>query len=146
MPSYDASLSIAASGESVWRVLAEVTAWPEWLPTVESVQPLDASQLGVGFRYVVRQPKLRPATWTVTELARPRRFVWQARSPGLLMVAEHLIEESTPGECNVTLRFSFNGVLGSLIGRLFGSVTKRYLAQEAASLKRKVEGQHNAND
>jgi hypothetical protein len=141
MPSYDASISIKASAESVWSVLAEVAAWPEWLPTVESVQPRDGNQLSVGSRYVVRQPKLRPATWIVTELEPPRRFVWQARSPGLLMVAEHTIEERSPGTSNVNLRFSFTGVLGSLIGRLFRSVTRKYLAQEAASLKLKIEGQ-----
>jgi len=136
MPSYDASTSIAASGESVWRVLAEVAAWPEWLPTVA-----DGNPLSVGFRYIVRQPKLRPATWIVTELEPPRRFVWEARSPGLLMVAEHTIEERSPGSSNVNLRFSFTGVLGPLIGRLFRSVTQQYLAQEAASLRLKVEGQ-----
>ena len=141
MPSYDASISIDAPGESVWRVLAAVVAWPEWLPTVNSVQPLDGSQLKVGFRFVVRQPKLRPATWIVTELEPLRRFVWQARSPGLLMVAEHTVEEHPPGKSRVILRFSFNGLLGPPIGRLFRPVTERYLSQEAASLKRKIEGQ-----
>jgi uncharacterized membrane protein len=139
MPTYDASISIA--GESVWRVLAAVIAWPEWLPTVSSVQPLDGNQLKVGFRYVVRQPKLRPATWTVTQLEPPRRVVWEARSPGLLMVAEHTIEERSPGRSHVTLRFSFTGLLGAPIGWLFRSVTERYLSQEVASLKLKVEGQ-----
>ena len=57
------------------------------------------------------------------------------------MVAEHTIEESAPGRCNVTLRFSFTGLLGTLVGRLFRSVTQQFLAQEAASLKLKVEGQ-----
>ena len=141
MPSYEASISIAAPGEAVWRVLADVAAWPEWLPTVESVQPLDGKPLSAGFKYVVRQPKLRPATWVVTELAPPRRFVWQARSPGLSMVAEHTVTESPAGASNVQLRFSFSGLLGPLIGRLFRSVTERYLAQEAAALKRKVEAQ-----
>jgi uncharacterized membrane protein len=139
MPSYDASISIAASGEAVWRVLSDVAAWPEWLPTVDSVQPLDGTPSSVGYRYVVHQPKLRPATWIVTELERPRRFVWQARSPGLLMVAEHSIEETARGKSNVSLRFSFTGLLGIIIGRLFRSVTQQYLVQEAASLKLKVE-------
>jgi uncharacterized membrane protein len=141
MPSYDTSISIAAPGETVWQVLAAVDAWPEWLPTVDSVQPLDGSPLKLGFRYAVLQPKLRPATWVVTELDPPRRFVWQARSPGLLMVAEHEIQESLPGNSRVTLRFSFSGLLGAPIGWLFRSVTERYLSQEAASLKHKVEGQ-----
>jgi len=116
-----------------------VVAWPEWLPTVTSVQPLDASPLQVGFRYIVRQPKLRPTTWIVTELELLRRFVWQARSPGLLMVAEHIIEETSAGTSRVTLRFSFSGLFGALIGRFFGSITEGYLAQEVASLKSKVE-------
>ena len=139
MRSYHASVSIDAPVEPVWRVLAAVVAWPDWLPTVTSVQPLDASPLKVGFRYVVRQPKLRPATWVVTELELLRRFVWQARSPGLLMVAEHIIEEASAGTSRVTLRFSFSGLFGALIGGFFGSITESYLAQEVASLKSKVE-------
>ncbi len=141
MPSYSASAHIAAPVESVWHVLAAVVAWPQWLPTVSSVQALDGEPLAVGSRYVVRQPKLRPATWRVTEVQPPGRFVWQARSPGLLMVAEHAIEEASRGNCRVTLRYSFSGLLGPLVGRLSRSDTGRYLSQEVASLKSRAEGQ-----
>jgi len=141
MPSYAASLSIAAPRESVWRVLAAVVAWPQWLPTVSGVQPLDGNPLQIGFRYTVRQPKLRPATWVVTELEPPRCFVWEARSPGLLMIAAHTIEEHSPGKSDVILRFAFTGLLGAPTGWLFRSVTERYLAEELASLKLVVEGQ-----
>jgi len=140
MPAYDASISIAAPCQSVWRVLAAVVAWPTWLPTVSSVQPLDGEPLRIGARYTVRQPKVRPATWVVTELNPPRAFAWQARSPGLLMTAVHTIEEA-PGGSRVTLRFAFAGPLGGPIGWLFRSTTERYLAQEVASLKLMVEGQ-----
>jgi len=139
MPSYDASLAIAAPRESVWRVLAAVVGWPTWLPTVSAVEALDGGPLQIGFRYTVRQPKLRPATWVVTELEPPRCFVWQARSPGLLMIAAHTIEESSLGKSLVTLRFSFTGLLGAPIGWLFRSTTERYLAQELASLRLVVE-------
>jgi hypothetical protein len=105
------------------------------------VEPLDGAQLRVGSRYLVRQPKLRPATWVVTELEPPRRFEWQARSPGLLMIADHRIRESGDGSVEVTLRFSFHGLLGALVGRLFGRITRQYLLQEVASLKRRVEVQ-----
>jgi uncharacterized protein YndB with AHSA1/START domain len=140
MPSYDASGSIDAPRERVWRALAAVVAWPKWLPTVNAVDALDGDPLQIGFRYTVRQPKLRPATWVVTELEPPRGFVWQARSPGLLMVASHTIEESSPGKSLVTLGFSFTGPLGAPIGWIFRSTTERYLAQELASLKSVVEG------
>jgi uncharacterized membrane protein len=141
MPTYDASITVAAPCESVWRVLSVVVNWPEWLSTVNGVEPLDGAPLKVGSRYIVDQPKLRPVTWVVTELEPPRRFVWQAQSPGLLMVADHTIEEGSAGKSRVTLRFSFNGLLGAPVGWLFRSVTQQYLAQEVASLKLKVEGQ-----
>jgi uncharacterized membrane protein len=140
MPTFQTSIAIAASRESVWRVLAAVAAWPAWLPTVTSVRPLDAIELKLGSRYAIRQPKLRPATWIVTELEPPRRFVWQARSPGLVMLAEHAIAEGAPGTSQVTLRFSFAGLLGAPVAGLFRPLTEQYLSQEAESLKRKVEG------
>jgi hypothetical protein len=56
------------------------------------------------------------------------------------MVADHTIEEGSPGKSHVILRFSFTGLLGAPIGWLFRSVTERYLAQEVASLKLKLEG------
>jgi hypothetical protein len=40
----------------------------------------------------------------------------------------------------VTLRFSFSGLFGALVGSFFRSITEGYLAQEVASLKSKVEG------
>jgi len=139
MPSYETSISIAAPRDAVWRMLAGVAKWPEWLPTVSHVEPLDGSPLVVGRRYVVRQPKLQPVTWRVTELDPPHRFTWQARSPGFEMSADHIVDEVSPGESRVVLRFSFAGLMGGLIGRLYGPITERYIAMEAAALKQRVE-------
>jgi uncharacterized membrane protein len=139
MPSYEASIAISAPREAVWRVLSDVVAWPDWLPTVSSVQALQGRSLEVGARYIVVQPKLRPTTWVVTEHSPPRRFTWQARSPSLLMVADHLVEASSPASAQVQLRFSFAGLLGLPVGWLFRSITKRYIAQEVLSLQHKVE-------
>lgn len=139
MRCFEASISISASREAVWRVLSAVVAWPQWLPTVSSVEALDGEPLKVGSRYTVHQPKLRPATWVVTELEPDHHFLWQARSPGLLMVADHQVAEHSSGTSEVRLRFCFDGLLGAPLGWLFRSVTLRYLAQEASSLKRKVE-------
>lgn len=145
MPFYHSTILIAASSESVWHTLANVVAWPKWLPTVNKVQALDGPQLKVGNRYAVEQPKLRPATWVVTELEPPHRFVWQASSPGLRMIANHVIQEHPANHCQVTLEFSFAGLLGTPIGMLYRSVTESYLAQEAAALKLTVEGRNADN-
>ena len=139
MLTYESSVSIAAPRDAVWRALSDVTAWPDWLPTVVKVEPLDGQGLSLGARFVIQQPKLRPTTWVVSELQQPRRFVWVARAPGLKMIAEHTVEDDVPAKSTVILRFSFTGLLGGIIGRVFHAITKRYLAQEAASLKQTVE-------
>lgn len=139
MPTYESSIVIAAEASAVWHVLSDVANWPQWLPTVTKVAPLDSTSLAQASRFIVHQPKLRAATWQVTQLEPPHRFVWVAHSPGLHMVAEHAVTPQGPGSSAVLLRFSFAGLLGTLIGRLFRSITERYLAQEAAALKSRVE-------
>jgi uncharacterized membrane protein len=140
MPSYNRSVVIAASRESVWSVLADVAAWADWLPTVNSVEPLDSRALSPGARFCILQPKLRPATWVVTQLEPPKRFVWESRSPGLAAIADHVVEEHSPGHSTVVLRMTFAGLLSGPVGLLFGSITEDYLSQEAATLKSVVEG------
>ena len=138
MSTYETSISIAAPPDAVWRVLSDVAAWPKWLPTVANVESLDGSPLAVGRRYRVRRPRLQPVTWTVTDLEPARRFGWQASTPGLKMSADHIVSGDT-ARSHVVLRFSFAGPLGPLMGALYRSITMRYIATEAATLKQKVE-------
>lgn len=136
----EASSLIFAPGELAWKALSDVAAWPAWLPTVTQVEPLDGRTLAVGRRFVVHQPKLRPATWVVTAMEPARRFAWAARSPGLHMLAEHIVEPQAGGGCRVILRYSFSGWLGVLLAPFFRSLTQRYLASEASALKQLAEG------
>jgi len=139
VPTYESCASIVASRDAVWRLLADVVAWPEWLPTVSKVEALNETALRPGARFVVHQPRLRPTTWTVVRLRDPESFAWVARMPGLEMVAEHTVESRSAAESRVVLRFSFNGLLGAIAGRAYRRLTEDYLAQEAAALKRKAE-------
>ena len=120
--------------------------WPLWLPTVISVEPLDGHVLRVGARYRVVQPGLRPAIWAVTVVEPVRRFAWEIRLPGLRVLADHIIDEPSPGQSAVTLRVSFSGWLGGIVGRLARATTERYLAKEASALQQKVEALHAGKD
>ncbi|MGA8278650.1 MAG: SRPBCC family protein [Rhodanobacteraceae bacterium] len=135
MPTYRVTENIAAPAARVWASLRNVLAWPEWLPTVTSVTPLGVSNLEIGARFRVLQPKLRPATWEVVSVREGQGFVWQAGSPGLAMSAGHVVEPTGPESCKLTLEFTFSGRLSPLAGLLAGSLTRRYIATEAASLK-----------
>jgi hypothetical protein len=48
--------------------------WRDWIPTVTEVKALNGTGLKVGANYRIVQPKLRPATYEVTEYVPNRRF------------------------------------------------------------------------
>ena len=136
---YRAQQDITATASEVWNALANVTVWPEWLPTVLEVQPLAGQVLSVGAKFKIIQPKLRPTVWEVTELHPGENFAWQASSPGLMLWANHTVVELPDRRSEVLLEFRFSGILAPLIALLAGSVTNRYLAIEAASIKGRAE-------
>ena len=135
---YEATREIEAPAARAWGMLSAVETWPQWLPTVTGVEPLDGSPIAVGRRYRVTQPKIRPSLWRVTEIAPGRRFVWRAQSPGLEMIAEHEVEP-VGGNARVRLGYEFRGLLGAVLGRMFGGITREYLEREAQTLKARVE-------
>lgn len=139
MPTFSATQVIAAPAALVWRRIAAVLSWPEWLPTVSSVAPIDGKELAVGSSFKVVQPKLKPAVWTVSILNPGRNFVWESSSPGLRMWANHSVELLQNGDSRVRLEFRFSGLLAPLVTILAGGMTRRYLATEAESLKQRAE-------
>ena len=132
------SLTINASQEAVWKVLSNVAHWHEWTPTVTKVEVLNTPELKLGNRYKVIQPKLQPVVWTITEL-NSANFTWESKSPGMHMVAEHVVKSVNANQSEVTLTFAFNGWLGNLIGKMYGKMTEEYVRTEAQSLKKRVE-------
>ena len=133
---------VDAPPEVVFAVLSEVEHWPEWTPTVTRVERLgnaDAA-LALGSRLRIVQPKVPPAEWTVTALEPGRGFRLFSRSPGATVEANHWAEPMGAGRrSRVTLSVTFAGFLGRIIGWLMRGLNERYLAQEAAGLKRRSE-------
>ena len=117
MTKFSTSITINSSQETAWNVLSNVAHWHEWTPTVNKVEVLNTSELKLGNRYKVFQPKLQPVVWTVTEL-NSANFTWESKAPGML-VAEHVVKSVNANQSEVTLTFAFNGWLGNLIGKLY---------------------------
>src|SRR5215472_7231395 len=124
------TIDIEAPPDRVWAVVRDIEHWSEWTPTVISVRVLDPAPLAVGNRAIVRQPKLLPARWQITELEEGRSFSWITRGPGLLVAARHSIEGAANGS-QARLSLDFSGPLGPLVARLTRSVNDRYLGLEA---------------
>ena len=132
------TVSIDASTDKVFATLRDVERWPEWTPTMLSVKRLESGPFRLGSTTQVRQPKLRPAVWQVTELEEGRNFTWTTRPPGLRMKAEHLVVPQGGGS-RVTLSFEMSGLLAPLVSRLYGNLIDEYVATEAQGLKKRCE-------
>jgi hypothetical protein len=133
---YSVSLDIAATPSRVWEIIADIERWHEWTPSVTRIERLDTGPLAVGSRARIRQPKLPPAVWEVTELHDGRSFTWVTRSPGVRVIARHSVE---PGELGARARLAveFSGLLGPLVGRVTRTLNERYLALEANGLRQR---------
>lgn len=138
MPTYASALTIAAPAARVWEVLAEVEKWPELTESMTSVRGLDGPALAAGARFAVRQPRLRPAVWTVTEIDEGTSFTWESRAPGVRSRAVHGLEPAGDGT-RLTLTLDQSGVLAWPLGMLFGDTIRRYLSLEAEGVKRRAE-------
>jgi uncharacterized membrane protein len=132
------SVTIDAPPEKVFAVLCDVERWPEWTSTMTRIRRLESGAFALGSSAHVRQPRLRPAVWQVTDFEDRRNFTWTTRSLGLSMSASHLIEPQGAG-CRVVLSLELSGFLAPLISRLYGGLMERYITTESQGLKRRSE-------
>ena len=136
---YEHSIDIAASPSVVWAVLGDVPAWPTWTTSMTNAQWVGDAGLTVGHKARIEQPKLRPATWTITRVDLGRSFTWETKSTGFSISATHMITPRDSGGVTVTLSTSVRGLLGPIIGALTAKIGRRYVATEAEGLKRRSE-------
>ncbi|WP_197084496.1 SRPBCC family protein [Saccharothrix sp. ST-888] len=137
--SHTVTVEIAASPARVRQVLAAVERWPSWTASVAEVRLLEEGRFGVGSTVRIRQPRLRPAVWRVTVYEPDRCLTWQSVAPGVLTVARHRIEPRPDGGADDTLTLGQSGPAAPVLGVVYGPLTRRYLAVEAAGLKRAAE-------
>ncbi len=145
MITFSFSIDIAAPADVVWGVMFDVERWHEWTASVRSVRVYDklpGEPLRIGSRAFIRQPKFPPALWTVTAIEPGRSFTWQNRAPGILVHAHHSVAPIEAGT-RATLGLRYEGLFGPLLAKLTTGITNRYLAMEAAGLKRRSEERYS---
>lgn len=138
MRDFTTRIHIEATRSEIWRVLVDFENWPQWTASVKSSRRLDHSPIAIGSRVLIEQPKLRPTVWTVTSWDPETCFVWQSKSPGVLVTASHEVVPDATG-CQVTLNIHFGGILSGLVGLLAGRLTTEYMSMEARGLKTRAE-------
>lgn len=138
MRTYKVVEDILAAPDIVFAVLCDVERWPNWTPTMTRVKRLEGGAFGLGSRAEVEQPKLKTTIWTVSDYVAGRNFTWLARTPGVHMIAAHVVEMHVSG-CRVTLSIEVRGWLGGVVSLLYGRLINDYVTTEARSLKSHCE-------
>jgi uncharacterized protein YndB with AHSA1/START domain len=136
---FEVVIGINASEERVWAALIDVEHWPEWTSSMTSVNRIDSGAFGVGSQARIKQPKLGRMTWAVTELTPGHSFVWEAKRPGLTLVAGHYLSSAGGGTVNLALTVEQRGPVGRLFEPLTEKSAKRYVQLEAEGHKRRAE-------
>lgn len=124
----------------VWSVTEDIERWPEWTPTVASINRLDGGPFRVGSSALIKQPGLPEARWVVTEMSPGSRFTWETRARGIRMMASHELADSGPGTESL-LRLEMSGLVAALLWPLIRSSVRRSLERENSGLKTRSEAQ-----
>ena len=123
--------TIDAPAEVVWRLATDVAAWPEFMPTVQSVERLEEGPLRLGARAMIKQPGQRRALWTVTEMTPGHSFSWESRRRGVTMTGHHRVEQEGTATRS-TLVLTMSGPLAPVLGPVLGPLMRRVLRTENA--------------
>ncbi|MGE0039551.1 MAG: SRPBCC family protein [Vicinamibacterales bacterium] len=137
MALFQTIVDIDAPPDTVWPIIRDVERWHDWTRSITSVKLLGGRPFAVGTRALVRQPKLPPAFWVVTEVE-PHGFTWVSRGPGLTATGRHYVVPRGAGS-RVTLSLEYEGLFAGLMAWMAGGITARYIGYEAEGLKRRAE-------
>ena len=135
---FSTTVDIAASPARVWAVMCAIERWHEWTASIRSVERLDAGPIGPRSRARVRQPRLPAAVWEVTDWNEGKGFTWVSRAPGVRVTGDHQVTPNQAG-ARATLSICYEGPLAPILVWLTGGLNDRYLALEAAGLKKRSE-------
>ena len=129
---------IDAPTEVVWGLATDVESWPDFMPTVTSVERLEEGPLRLGARAMIKQPGQRRALWTVVEFTPGRTFSWESRRRGMAMTGTHRVEPEAGGTRN-TLTLTMSGPLAPVLGPLLAPLMRRVLVTENACFAERAQ-------
>lgn len=123
----------------LWQVLSDLDSWATWLPTVDAMRAVEPGRPAeVGACYVLEQPGLPRATWTITDWRPGAGFTWESHAFGVCTTGRH--ELTTHGdETTVRLSIDWSGPFAGLVRLLYGRKAQGYLTREVESLEKTAQ-------
>lgn len=138
MKEFSATTTIQASPETIWAVLTNAPAYPEWEPMADRIEGRIAPGETVTAYTKLSPGRAFPAK--VTEFVPGRKMVWTGGMPlGLFKgVRTFTLEPQSDGATRFTLHEAFSGPLLPLFGRSLPDMNDPF-RQFAAGLKQRAE-------
>ena len=138
MKTFQSSISIGASADTVWRILTDASKYTSWNNTVNKVE----GRIAPGEKVTVHA-KLNPGRAfpvKVTEFVPGRKMVWTGGMPLGLFKGERTFTLNERGNGIVDFRMSevFSGLLSSMIEKSIPDLQPAF-EEFAADLKRRAE-------
>lgn len=136
----ETAIEIAAAPATVWSVLTDFAAYPQWNPFIVRLE--GTPQVGARLSVTVRPPSGKPMSFRPTVLAADagRALRWRGRvlMPGIFDGEHSFRLEPTAAGCRFHHDETFGGVLVPLFGTMLDS-TARGFVEMNESLKRRAE-------
>lgn len=138
MKEYSATIKIKASPETIWAILTNAPAYPEWDPGVDRIE----GRIAPGEK-ITAYTKLSPGRAfpvKVTEFRPGQKMTWTGGMPLGLFKGERTftLAPQNNGVVEFTVREIFSGPLLPLIGRSIPDLSSSF-EQFAAGLKNQAE-------
>lgn len=125
----------ALSPAALWAVMGQVRRWPQWLDTMNELDPLEPERPEeVGAAYRLDQTGLPTAVWTITEWLPGRGFTWVSRAPGVESAATRTLEPDDEGTL-VRMSVTWTGPMARAVTVAIEGLVQNYLEHEALELE-----------
>jgi hypothetical protein len=140
MKVFSATTEINATPDTIWKILTDAPAYPEWDPGMVRLEGKVAPGEKITAYTKVSPDRAFPVMVTTFEPG--KRMVWEGGMPlGLFKgVRTFTLESLSGGKTRFTLREEFSGLLLPLIGRTLPDLNKTFEAFNAG-LKKRAERQ-----
>lgn len=138
MKTFASSITIQAAPETIWAILTDAPAYPEWNPTVDKVE--GTIERGQKIKVFAKISPDRAFPVKVSEFKPSEKMVWSGGMPLGLFKGERTftLTPGADGSVEFAMREVFSGLMSPLIERSIPDPQPEF-DRFADALKRKAE-------
>jgi hypothetical protein len=110
-----------------WEHLVRVDQWPSWANFIKSVELVPTGELSAKSSVIIRLRNRLKYPLKVTEFRHYFGWEWIGRLLWLTIHFDHRFEVINDKRTKIIWIVRCEGIGGSIIGRIFGTICRRYL-------------------